>query len=128
MRFETHIDSAKGIARIRITGPMDVSGFSAVVTEFMDHPDFVPGMPAIWDMREADLERITEEEIRSIGSQSRQLAERRGSARVALVVSDDFRFGMARMTQVLAASPNLEMAAFRDFASAEKWVFGSHPS
>lgn len=122
MRFETHIDSANRIARIRITGAFDVSRFSAIVTDIMEHPDFIPGMPAVWDMREAELGHVTEQEMRSIGDQSQHLAERRGNARAALVVSDDFRFGMARMTQVLGKSPNLEMAIFRDLVSAEDWA------
>ena len=124
MRFEIGIDLAKRIARIRVIGTLDVSEFSSIITEFTDHPDFVPGMPAIWDMREADLRQITETDLRSVGEQSRQLAGRRGNARVALVVQDDFRFGMARMTQVLAASPNLDMAVFREFGAAEEWVSG----
>ena len=124
MRFEFSIDSVKRLARIRVVGVLDVSEFSARVTDFTDHPDFIQGMPAIWDMRDADLRSITEKDMKSIGDQSRQLAGRRGNARVALVVTDDFRFGMARMTLVLAESPNLDMAAFRELVAAEEWVSG----
>ncbi len=41
---------------------------------------------------------------------------------MALVVSDDFSFGVARMHQVLGESPNLEVSVFRDLSTAEGWA------
>lgn len=111
---------------MRVVGAFDASEFSAGIIELMDHPDFIPGMPAIWDMGDADLSQVTKAAMRSVGVQSRQLADRRGNARVALVVPDDFRFGMARMLQVLGESPNLDMEVFRTFDEAEEWIGEGH--
>ena len=122
MRLEIKIDSVRSIARMRVFGVWDVSEFSARLTELTDHPDFKPGMPAIWDMRDADLAGMTKGDMLAAGEKSRQLADRRGNARVAFVVPDDLRFGMARMPQVVGRSPNLDIQVFRDFAAAEAWI------
>lgn len=124
MRLEVDIDSARGIARMRVIGAWDESEFSAGITKLTDRPDFLPGMPAIWDMGDADLGGMTEEDMRAAGEQCRRLAHRRGNAKVAMVVQDDFRFGMARMLEVLGGAPNLDIAVFRDFGAAEAWVVG----
>ncbi len=124
MHLEIDIDSVRPLARIRIVGAFDVSEFSAGLTELIERPDFIPGMPAIWDLREADLMGVTGRDMVAVGEQSRLRADRRGNARVALVVPDDFRFGMARMLQVLGESPNLDMKVFREFGAAEEWIVG----
>jgi len=47
-----------------------------------------------------------------------------GSARVAIVVSNDVNYGMARMTQMLAEAqtPTITIRAFRKFEDAERWL------
>jgi hypothetical protein len=51
-------------------------------------------------------------------------AQKIGSARVAIVVSNDVNFGMARMTQMLAEAqtPFITIRAFRKFEEAERWL------
>ena len=51
-----------------------------------------------------------------------------GKARLAIVASDDLNFGVARMHEVLGASPNLEIAVFRDLSAAEEWALGGGSS
>ncbi len=128
MRIEIDIDSVRRIARMRVFGAWDVSDFSAKITELTDNPNFIPGMPAIWDMRDADLGGMTKGDMLALGEQSRQLAHRRGNARVALVVPDDLGFGVARMLEVRGAAPHLDIAVFRAFGEAEEWIVASPQS
>ena len=120
MSIDFEIDRSKGIAWVRVSGALDVPAAFERAVEFLDHPEFVPGMPTVWDLREADLSAIGQADMRLAGVWNRDLAERRGRARIALVVSDDFSFGVARMHQVWGESPNLEVSVFRDLSAAER--------
>ncbi len=123
--IDFEIDRSKGIVWVRVSGAVDIPAVFERGVDFLDHPDFVPGMPTVWDLREADLSAIGEADMRLVGLRNRDLAERRGRARMALVVSDDFSFGVARMHQVLGESPNLEVSVFRDLSAAEGWALRS---
>ena len=122
MSIDFEIDCSKGIVWVRASGPIDISDVFERAVDALDHPDFVPGMPTVWDMREADLSAYGQADMRLAGVRNRDLAERRGTARMAVVVSDDFSFGVARMHQVLGESPNLEVSVFRDLSAAERWA------
>lgn len=122
MSIDFEIDRNKGIAWVRVSGALDIPAVFERAANFLDHPDFVAGMPTVWDLRDADLAAFGEADMRLVGVRNRDLAERRGRARMALVVSDDFSFGVARMHQVLGESPNLEVSVFRDLSTAEGWA------
>ena len=66
MRLEVDIDSSRQLARIRILGPFEPSQFLAAAKEFLAHPEFTPGMPAIYDLRGADLKLVTAEDLKFI--------------------------------------------------------------
>ena len=128
MPFEIDIDPIRQIARIRVSGRIERAEFESSARRFLEHPDFVPGMPAIYDLRDIDFGSHTAEESKIIGEMNQGFAKRRGSAKIALVVSDDFRFGMARMHQVVSESPNLNVSVFRNLDEAEEWALASPPS
>ena len=88
----------------------------------MQHPDFQPGMPSVWDLRGVDVSKLDPQGMESVANLNRETAETRGPARVAFVVDDDVVFGTVRMYGVLAEVPHLDTAPFRDLQEAIQWV------
>jgi len=122
MQVEVSIDRERQIALVRLTGALDVDELARQAAAFVDRPDVVPGMPAIFDLRGLDFASFRAQESQVISVVNRRLASRRGAARVAAVVDGDLGFGVIRMHEVLGKSPNLVVRAFREMEEARQWV------
>jgi len=124
MQVEVSIDRGLNLAVIRITGNLLLGEVTRHAMAFVERPDVVPGMPAIFDLREADFSSFGATDSRSLAEVNRRLATRRGSARVAFLVQSDLGYGVLRMHEVLGQSPNLQVRVFRDLMEAQHWVLG----
>lgn len=120
--IEISMDSHLNLAVIRISGPLVQEEVARQAAAFVERPDFVPGMPAIFDLRELDFSSLGPAESQAVWEMNRRLAVRRGSARVAMVVDSDLGFGVLRMHEVLGRSPNLQFRVFRDVQEAQHWA------
>lgn len=116
------IDSTLGVATVRIRGQITLQVVEAAVLELIKHPDFTPGMPAVWDLRGSNLNRLSTDDLRRIAVFNTQHSAERGIARVALVSSEDADYGVARMFEVIGAVPNLEFRTFREPDEARSWI------
>ena len=122
MQVEVSIDRELKLAVIRITGDLLLGEVARQAAAFVERPDVVPGMPAIFDLREVDFGSFGAADSRSLGDVNRRLAARRGSARVALLVDSDLGYGVLRMHEVLGQTPNLQVRVFRNLMEAQHWV------
>jgi hypothetical protein len=122
MPIEWSIDKQRRLAMARVTGVVDAGEVVGGLAELVGHEDFVPGMPSVWDLSEADISILNKDGMKSVGLHNRATADRRGEAKAAIVSSEDLSFGVGRMLEVLSASPNLEIRVFRDLESAQEWA------
>lgn len=119
-----HVNEAEGYGRIVVAGVVEPDEYDAAVRRVLAHPRFQPGMPLVFDLRAADLSRLSAEAFRGFAVTNQDFAGRRGRARSALLVADDLQFGLLRMYEVLGATQNLENRVFRDLADAIAWARG----
>lgn len=119
-----HVNDAEGYGRIVVAGVVVPAEYDAAVRRVLAHPRFQPGMPLVFDLRAADLSRLTAEAFRGFAVINQDFAGRRGRARSALLVADDLQFGLLRMYEVLGATQNLENRVFRDLDDAIAWARG----
>ena len=126
MDFERRFDLELGIVRVRIVGAVNIDEIIGMLPGFLAHEDFVPGMPALFDLSEASMGETSVDQMRRAGQEQSRVADRRGQARVAVVTASDADFGMLRMYGVHAHDqcPHLEFAVFRDMEVAERWALG----
>jgi hypothetical protein len=115
-------DQEQGLFRVTLTGCVDIVRSLQISEQILKHPNFRPGMPALWDCRNADLSSLTFANFQKLRAFQAERILIRGNARVALVVSDELSFGLGRMLQQVADLPNIEFNVFRDFRPAERWV------
>ena len=122
MKYDITVDAGGRYCEVCLHGRLDLSEYETAMTAFIEHPGVVPGMPTVYDLRDAQLGHLNADAFRVMSATNAQLAARRGRARVAMVVGDPVHFGLARMYQVLGASPNLETQVFTDYAKALQWA------
>ena len=123
MEISFQVAPDKSFATVTITGKFDLDAFKDFYKQMVAHPDFSPGMNVIWDTRQADIFKISQEEMRTVSGHIAQLTKDRGAGRGALVVSDDISFGVSRMGEMMTEKfVTVTVRVFRDIENAEKWI------
>lgn len=96
------------------------------VIQFKDRlvrdPGFTPGMSELSDVRGVDRLEVTSAGVRAMVQQDEEAATHVASHKLALVVSQDVAYGMARMYQTLTESHMKHMGIFRDIDEARAWL------
>jgi len=108
--------------RIGAAGQASFALFAETWTAMVEHPDFVPGMNALWDLRSVGLGRLPSAEMRRMVEWASVRGPRRGNARVAILVGTDVDFGMARVAAAISDGQGVQMRVFREEAAAREWV------
>jgi len=83
----------------------------------------------IWDFSDAIIEDSSNEKLRSVLGAAAKYNELRNGGKAALVSSEKFLFGLARMYGTLSEikeSP-VEHRAFRNMKDAREWIEKPHP-
>ena len=115
---------ANGIVRREMTGEIILEDLLESLGTTTDHPDFQKGMPAIWDMRNATLRKLSKDDLFKIrGAISKKAGKRGINFKVAYVVSSDLDYGICRMLEnILWGSPNCSRGTFRSISDAIAWI------
>ena len=123
MEISFLVSPDKSFATVTINGKFDLSKFNVFYKQMVSHPDFSSGMNVIWDVRKADISKISQDEMRTVSGHIAQLTKKRGSGRGALVVSDDISFGVSRMGEMMTEKfVTVAVRVFRNMEDAEKWI------
>jgi len=122
LTFEIEVDKSGRFCLVRLRGRMDISEYESAMHAFQEHPGVVPGMATVYDLREAQMGHLNADDFRTMSVYNEKNAARRGPARIAIVVPDAVHYGLARMYQVLGATPNLDTQVFTDHEKAVQWA------
>lgn len=120
--MKIEIDTNARFIRVTPHGLVTLERVVHTIDEMLDHSEFESGMPSLWDFRACEIAGFSTDELRQLGAVARGNAERRGRARLAIVVSTDLQFGLSRMFAMLNELSHLEAVVFRDIVEAERWI------
>ena len=85
--------------------------------------DFVPGMLELSDVRDVTTLEVTPEGIQRFTAFDKDNSESARGHRLAIVASEDFIFGMARMYQIQAPEGHeTGVSVFRTIEEARSWL------
>ena len=85
--------------------------------------EFVPGMLELSDVRAVSELEVTPEGIRRFAAFDKSRSDSNDAHRLAIVASEDFIFGMARMYQIQAPGDEDEaVGVFRTIEEARRWL------
>ena len=118
----------KPIGPVIITASGIVKGKDIIegLGRMLQDPDFKEGMDALGDFRTVHSANSETADIREIVSFVRANQKKRGSNyRVALVVSRDIDFGLARMFEAYSQELPFDIQIFKDIKDAEQWLIPS---
>jgi hypothetical protein len=122
MTHQIELDGSGRFFRITLGGEVCLGVVERIVEEMLGRRDFRPNLGTLWDLRSADVEPLASGDFRLMRISRQRAAERRGQGRVALLATDDFTFGVSRMSEVSAAVDELPIGVFREEPDAVAWV------
>jgi len=123
MTIDCTIKKPSGPVIITASGPVNGKDIIEALIKMLQDPDFKEGMDALWDFRTVHSGNSETAEIREIVSFVRANQKKRGiNYRVALVVSRDIDFGLARMFEAYSHELPFDIQIFKDFNDAQKWL------
>ena len=71
------------------------------VNEFLEHPQFAPSMPIVWNALSVNGTNLSFGDMQRFGDFILNIRDRRGSGRSAFVCIDDLIFGLFRTHEML---------------------------
>ena len=121
MGYRFEIDQTRNLIRETWTGPVGLNDYETAIAQLARHPDYREGMDSITDYRDAEI-KLSYDAMRTLASRS-AATEKWG--RVAIVVSRNVEYGLARMYEEMIEFHNGHIKEFRIFNSieeAERWL------
>ena len=123
MSIDTRIDPDDGLRVHSLNGRLRFEEVRDTLEALYASPDFDPAMNALWDVRDANLTDISSDDVRKIAQLVSGRRPKEGFSRVALVVSRDVDFGLARMYEMqLEDGSHSAVRVFRDIGEAMTWL------
>lgn len=121
MPITHHVDRELNILFVTRSGSISSQDEQRALRERQADPRVVPGIPVLVDCRYVEPADDSDT-VRYLADKVTQLASRLRCGPVAIVVSNNAQFGMARMYQILTESDHQETEIFRDYDEALRWL------
>ncbi len=116
------IDVQSSLVLTRASGTLTDDDVIQLKARLVRDPDFKPGMRELSDIRNIDHLDVTPAGVRAMVLQDKEDASQVASHKLALVLSEDVAYGMARMYQTLTESNMENVGVFRDIEEARAWL------
>ena len=122
MPIEVDIEPVTGFRTYTVRGAITADEVRSTLEKVYALKDINPGASALWDLREADI-KIPTEDARHLSDFVGKLIGEGVGGKAALIVPEDFEFGMARMYEtILASQSRKRVKVFRDWGEASSWL------
>jgi hypothetical protein len=121
MPIEHMVEERTGMMHVRRWGQITTHDEEDALHKRRKDPLIVPNIPVIVDCREVDPPDTTET-VQYIADQVTALAADLACGPVAIVVSSDVEYGMARMYMALTELKHPNIRVFRSYDNALKWL------
>jgi len=121
---ELEFESTRTWVRVRFSGVLKGPGALDAVRALVRDPRYTTGMNGLIDLRDVASLEVFGDDVRSGAELVIRLGDAFAGSRWAVLATSDPVFGIARQFELMVADPRFEVRAFRDVASAERWVGG----
>lgn len=122
MPISYEIDEAKGLVVTRASGDLTDQDILQLKARLVADPKWTPGMRELSDVRSIDRLSVTAVGVRHMALRDERDARALASYRLAIVVSRDEVYGMARMYQIMTEQTVPNVRVFRDIEEAKNWL------
>lgn len=122
MTISYRIDPDQGIVLTEASDVLTVRELMAHKQALLNDPQFRPGLKELSDVRQVDQLAVTPDDLRALAAFDHKHAAVLSEHKLALLVPNDYVFGMARMYQLLSESGGDNVMVFREEGEARRWL------
>jgi len=123
MEIKKKISLPDGPIQLTASGAITGKEILQALQELLTDPDFKTNMDVLWDFRAVTTRNIDTQEIKDLVTFIRANQTKRGSDyRVALVVSQDLHYGLARMYEAYSQDLPAQIKIFGKLDEAIAWL------
>lgn len=123
MEIRRKINQPDGPVILTASGAITGKEIIQAIKDLVNDPDFKPNINSIWDFRAVTTRLIDSQEITDLITFIRTIQEKRGrDYRVAILVSRDMDYGLARMFEAHSQSLPFQVRIFEDLEQAKSWI------
>jgi hypothetical protein len=122
MPISYEIDEARGLVHTTASGTLTDSDILQLKARLVADPRWRSTMRELSDVRAIDKLEVTAEGVQSMMLRDQSDAAALASYRLAIVVSKEVAYGMARMYQILTERTVPHVGVFRDMEEARSWL------
>ena len=116
------IDKQRKLVLTKATGILTDADLYNHKRALMTDPDFEPGMRELSDVRAVEELRVTPSGVWSLMAIDKEHEDKLKTFKLAIVVSGDSTFGMARMYQAVTEQTMPNVGVFRNDVEAKEWL------
>ena len=121
--IQKEIISPDGPVKYTAAGPINGKDILKQLSDLLIDPDFRASMDILWDFRAVTTRIVDAQEVKDLVNFIRTNQSKRGSNyRVALVVSRDMDYGLARMYEAYSQDLPVQIRIFDELEQAELWL------
>ena len=118
------IDAVSRVVRATVRGLVTLEQEVDCLENFLGDPGFETGFGLLFDHR-ARGTVASVQHVRGMARAFQRHLEQLGKTRLAIVVSREASFGMARMFSILTENMPIDTHIFKDITEAEHWLHHS---
>lgn len=109
---------------IRMRGWFEYENFLNALERLLNGPEWVPGLNALWDLRQLSESELNESQIHAIVSKQKKNKAKLGNGKAAIVTNSMLHFGIARQYEILMSikAPFRPIGVFYNFEDALSWL------
>jgi len=122
MPISYHIDSSRGLILTTAGDTLTLDELIAHKATLLADSKFRPGLKELSDVRQVRSLSLGVPEVRRLASFDSEHKAELGDYKLALVVREDFVFGMARMYQQVTEENLPAIGVFRSVEQAVEWL------
>lgn len=122
MQHELHYDRDAGVVFVRYGEKLNKEIILNASKDINTLPDLPKGTPVFVDFRACTDINLTSEDTREISKFMTRFVEKRGSYRIAQLVSTQFMFATSRMASSTVDPKYFEIMVFDNEAEAKLWL------
>jgi len=125
MIVTTEIDTKVGVVVNTLTGPGSRSQFEDAFEGMLGNAEFESGMGVVWDVRDGAIDALSSSDVVRLVDFAASRLQMRGLGRLAMLVTRNISYGVARMIDGYSSEIPVEREIFRDFDEAVRWASGA---
>lgn len=126
MRHSLQVDQSNGLFLITTEGDATVEGIIAFLDDIVAHPLWRSGMSILLDHRNLSISNISAKGVEQVSDYFAGLNQSLGNGKIALVMTRDVDFGMARAWEIMTSDrTNMRINILRSMENAQAWIANS---